>query len=484
MKKNRIGKAAAALSLCGICALAGGFLTGCGKQVVEEVKIPGQMESGAESSAAAQDGTTAAHAVNDNDSGNGDGSSKSGDNSGRAQNTSTSGAIRAQNLTAAVPQADIGYGDLADFGSAQLFSKNLFLKSQEETNPVLSPVSAYLALSLAGTGARGETAQEFEAVLGDGQQAVAGKWMNTLPADSEGTQVMLANSAWVDERMECNAQWLETAANLYRAEVYQTKLSAPETVDDINFWIEDNTKGLIKNFLDSPMDETDRLALFNTVYFKGKWRSPFEGESTHDHTFTLEDGTQLETPMMRKYNKDMSYISGADCDGVVLPYRDSDLVFVALKPIKGQTVRQLCSSLDFGQVGKMVDDAQIATVDLLLPKFEVSFDRELTGDMKAMGLVSAFDPGRADFTGIGTTADNMPLYIGLVRQKAVFKLDEEGTEAAAVTEIMMRVGSAMPASEPIEVHFDKPFLYMIFDQETDVPLFVGIMDDPSQAQGH
>ena len=177
----------------------------------------------------------------------------------------------------------------------------------------------------------------------------------------------------------------------------------------------------------------------------------------------------------------MSYVQGEVYDGVALPYRDSELLFVALRPTGGQNVRELYADITFEQLGEAVDAAQNVQVNLWLPKFKVTFDRILNGDLMHMGLTKAFDADQADFSGIGK-ADIGDLYISLVRQKAVFIVDEEGTEAAAVTEVTMRTNSMMPVEEPKLVHFDEPFLYMILDPETDMPLFVGIMDNPSQVQ--
>jgi len=366
--------------------------------------------------------------------------------------------------------------------NAQTFSKNLFAKSMAETNPVLSPVSAYLAMSLAGAGAKGDTAKEFENVMGADFQAMSEKLMETLPADAEGMQVLLANSAWLDDRMNCEADWMNVASDNYRAGVYQMRLSTPEAKDGMNKWIEDNTKGLIRNFLNEPLDDETRLALFNTLYFKGKWEQPFDALDTADRTFTLADGTQITTPMMRKYDEEVSYVKGAGCDGVVLPYEDSDLKFVALKPTEGQNVRQMYQALDLEQIGVMADQAEKVKVDLKLPKFKVTFDRILNDDMIEMGFEKAFDGSLADFTGIGLTSEGLPLYISLVRQKSVFIADEEGTEAAAVTMVAMDENAMAIREEPLEVYFDEPFLYMILDPGTNLPLFIGIMDDPSAVQ--
>lgn len=395
-----------------------------------------------------------------------------------------SGYFGTRELTSDIPVAIYDYAEKPAFSAAQEFGRALFANSLSETNPVQSPVSAYLAMALAGEGAKGRTAQEFDTVMGASRQAAADLLMTRLPMEKEGTKVLLANSAWVDDEMHCETDWLTVAGNSYRAQVYQAELPAPETMGTINGWIEDNTRGLIKDFLKEPLSEETKLVLFNTLYFKGKWIAPFEERATADRTFTLEDGKERKIPMMSKYDKYMTYVSGDLCDGIVLPYRDSDLVFVALKPTLGQSVRQMYESLDMERIGALVDAGQEISVDLWLPKFEVTFDKELNEDLEAMGLISAFDNNLADFTGIGFTDNGLPLYISLVRQKAVFILDEEGTEAAAVTEVAMDECAAMANPVlPREVHFDSPFLYMILDRETDMPLFMGIMDDPSLAQG-
>ena len=127
-----------------------------------------------------------------------------------------------------------------------------------------------------------------------------------------------------------------------------------------------------------------------------------------------------------------------------------------------------------------MDNGTVQNIKLKIPKFEVEFDKKINETLQNMGLRLAFDDTKADFTGIGYTENGLPLYISLVRQKAVVKLDEEGTEAAAVTMVVMNeCTSAMPVEQPIEVFFDEPFLYMIMDKESRTPLFIGVMDDPS-----
>ena len=456
------------MALTGAFVLTGSLLAGCAGQA----GTSGGNSGNAGNSENGGNGTSGTATVTEQGNG-GAGNGNTG--------STVSGGMR--NLTSDIPVAIYDYAEKPAYSGAQQFSKNLFGRSLDETNPVQSPISAYLAMTLAGAGAKGQTAAEFDSVMGANRQALANQFMDTLPSEAEGTKVLLANSAWVDDEMNCEADWLSVAANCYHADVYQTKLSTNDTMHAINDWVDNNTQGLIRDFLSAPLDERARLALFNTIYFKGKWVTPFEERSTYDRTFTLGDGKEVSVPMMRRYDEVMTYVSDNSFDGVVLPYRDSDLVFVALKPTNGQTVRQMVENLDMEQIGKAVEGGQDIHVDLLLPKFEVTFDRVLNEDLQAMGLITAFDDQNADFTGIGYTKNGLPLHISMVRQKAVFIVDEEGTEAAAVTEIVMVTeGMAIEPVPPKEVHFDSPFLYMILDKETDVPLFLGVMDDPSQAQ--
>lgn len=396
--------------------------------------------------------------------------------------TGSPGQSTIQDLTADVPSAVYDYVEGSTYDGVQHFSKELLAQSLDDTNPVLSPVSAYLAMSLAGSGARGQTAEEFDHVMGVNRQAVSEELMTSFPAETEGTQVFLANSAWIDEAMQCENDWLSMAVNSYKADVYQTRLASQDAMDSINAWVDRNTKGLIKNFLQQPMSDETRLALFNTVYFKGKWAQEFEVTDNRTTEFTRDDGTEVPVRMMSKYDEELPYVKSEFCDGIVLPYQDSDLKFVALKPTDaGMTVREMYDRLDMAQIGQMVDGAKQTRVDLWLPKFEVTFDRTMNDDMIEMGLNDAFDSGSADFTGISGKGRNA-LYISLVRQKAVFIVDEKGTEAAAVTMVAMDESCMEPQITPLEVHFDRPYVYMILDPETDVPLFMGIMDDPSLAQ--
>ncbi len=369
------------------------------------------------------------------------------------------------------------------------FSHRLLSENISNTNPVLSPASAYLALGMVASGAEGETLNEFKNVMGSGLQLTAQNmmldipnWINTEEAQKyeKDSKLLVANSVWVDETMKPSADWLETVTNVYQAETYQGELSSAGVQKDINNWVEKKTNSLIKNFLDEPLPTDTMLALFNTIYFKGNWQSEFEKMSTRKSDFETENGV-VQTDMMSDYGRHEFYIGNERMDGVVMDYRYGTMAMVALKPTAGQTVREMYQELTCEEVNGLLDSGESRPVHLKLPKFEVEFDQVLNDSLISMGLKRAFDGSLAQFGGLGLSENGNGLCIDLVRQKAVVKVDEEGTEAAAVTEVVMVEGAAMEPSEPPkEVFFDEPFFYMIMDTESRTPLFMGILDNPAE----
>lgn len=359
----------------------------------------------------------------------------------------------------------------------QDFSWQLMLRNMEQENPVLSPVSAYLALGMVGMGAQEETEREFQEVLGANMLALSRSLMERYPQEQEGMVLTIANSVWVDEELTPGEQWMVDVQEIFRGESYRGVLSSGEIMEQINDWCSENTRGLIPQMLEEPMDVHTRLALLDAVYFKGDWQIPFAAENTMRWTFTREDGTELQADTMSMMMEEQRYLCSSLGEGVVLPYQGGEFAYVAILPREGTEVRELYRQLTPQALAELLGSESRVLCNLRLPKYEVSFDRELNESLRDMGLVSAFDE-LADFSGLGATRRGGPLYIDLVRQKAVFRVDEKGTEAAAVTMVMARDCAMLIDPEPLELYFDRPFVYMILDMETQIPLFVGILDDP------
>lgn len=368
---------------------------------------------------------------------------------------------------------------IESFAPVQQFSYELFLRNQEDTNPVLSPVSAYLAMGMAGLGAGGKTRLEFERVLDGDMLCIPDYMMKNFPGEEAGMQISLANSAWLSDELEVKDSWLNYLSSQYLAQAFKGNLSSEACMDSVNAWILEQTYGLIPAFLEEPLSADAGLALFNTIYFKGNWQAPFEANSTREREFTTSGGETVLVDMMQKYHCSLDYVHTETMDGVMLPYESGNLVFVALKPTAGQSVREMYGEITFEDLEILLQGKERILVNLQLPKFKITFDKELNDSLIGMGLEQAFDGGMADFSGIGTMPEGKNFYISLVRQKAVICVDEEGTEAAAATEVEMREAAAELAEEPLNVFFCEPFLYMIMDTETNVPLFMGIMDDPA-----
>ena len=369
---------------------------------------------------------------------------------------------------------------IESYEAVQDFSYELFKQNITEKNPVLSPVSAYLALGMAGTGAEGETLVEFQQLLGTDMSCIPYSLMSTLPRDLEGMKIALANSAWVDGRFEAEQEYLETIASFYLSDVYRATLSTEQTMLDMNAWIDENTNGLIPALFQKPLDDDVVLALFNTIYFNGEWKLEFKEENTKKRDFETEDGTVEQVEMMHLYGEDLQYVNTEEAVGVVLPYKDENMAMVALMPAGNQTVREMYDAMEWSDICDMLEDKNIKSCNLQLPKFEVAFERELNSSLQSMGLEKAFDESLADLSGMGTMKDGTNIFIDLVFQKAVVIVDEEGTEAAAVTAVLVANESCAIEEPPVNIFFDEPFLYMIVDLEKEIPLFMGIMDNPNK----
>lgn len=367
-----------------------------------------------------------------------------------------------------------------EFSPVTEFSYQLFKEHLQEKNPVLSPVSAYIALTMAGDGADGNTFDEFLKVLGkNGDMTVMSDYMmNEFPVQTDDLKVQLANSVWIDDEFTADDYWVGCIKSFYDAQAFQNDLKTEQTMQAMNEWVNIHTNGLIKDMLEQPLEDETRLVLFNALYFKGMWCNTFIPEGTYEETFYAKDG-EIQVPMMHQSMERYEYFSNEDVAGVVMPYREGNYAFVAFMPQNVKdTIRNVYKGMTPEKVKELLESRKNILINLTLPKFEVSFDKKLNDSLKNMGLVDAFDEENADFSRMGTADSGYPICINLVRQKAVVKVDEEGTEAAAVTECVMVDTCALIEKEPIEVCFNRPFGYMIMDMETQIPLFMGIMDNP------
>ena len=391
------------------------------------------------------------------------------------------------------------------------FGYELLKNNMEEINPVLSPVSAYVTLSMVGNGAQGETKEELQQVLDSDLMCIPDDLMNTLPQDQNGMKLSVVNSAWINEEFAVKEEWLGTVKSLFDASVYQADLKAQTTADEINQWVSNNTNNRVQKLLEKPLEESAELVLLNALYFEADWKQKFEAEKTFDFFFNLDDFVQrknskkkenskegsiqedvkeasaedsgelsdaaMKVPMMHIDLEDGMYLKDDEAEGVILPYADCNLAFVAVKPLGEENIREWYASYNSQKLQDLIDGRQTLKVSLGLPKFTARCKKTLNDSLTNMGIRLAFDMEQADLSLIGEPANGGNLYLSRVLQEAQIEVAEEGTQAAAATMAELEAGGAMPEDLQI-VQFNRSFLYMIMDMDSGAPVFIGIFDKP------
>lgn len=390
----------------------------------------------------------------------------------------------------------------ADFAVA-LFQQNV----AESDNVLVSPLSVLYALGMTANGADGETRAQMEEVLGasvDDLNAYLHAYDQTLAAnaaaaaapiadlddmdaaegaeggtdDAEGGTeggdaatgpLKLANALWIKNGFDVRQPFLQTNADHYGAGAFRAPFDQG-TAGDINAWVNEHTDGMIESVLDDIPPEAV-MYLVNALAFDATWVSPYDEGAVEEGTFTAADGTQQKAQMMSS-TEDL-YLEDGEAAGFVKPYREGSFAFVALLPPEGMSVQDYAATLTGERLQDILDDARPAAVQATMPKFESEFGTDLSTSLKALGMPDAFDPDVADFTRLSEDAD--ALCIGSVLHKTHIAVDEQGTKAGAATVVGMSKMSAMGPDEEKTVCLDRPFVYLIVDQQANLPVFIGTL---------
>lgn len=353
-----------------------------------------------------------------------------------------------------------------------------FLKQIDAGEPgnwFVSPVSLQYLLGLVLDGAEGATADEICRTLGypagqsEAVDAYCRKMLSELPNLDKKTKLTLANAIFFNDKMTIKVPYKKRVEKFYDAEVESLDFYQKQaTLRTINGWCNRQTNGLIPAVLDDV--SPDMFAyLLNALYFKGSWMYPFNKRYTQDRTFTLESGQKKEIPMMMKERK-YGYGENDVFQRVVLPYGNGSYSMIVLLPKKGHTVADVIASVN-GENWKDIHSrwGYGTLINVWLPPFESKYHIQLNDILCDMGMPRSFGPA-AQFKPMSDDA----LWLSFVQQDAVIKVDEEGTEAAAITSAGMLGATAVP--EPprvIDFHCDHPFLYLITENSTGTILFAG-----------
>jgi len=384
-----------------------------------------------------------------------------------------------------VPSEDLAA--LVDGNSAFAFDLYQRLLEEGDGNVFYSPYSISLALAMTYAGARGETERQMESALHFAlpqerlhpafnrlDLILATRGQGAEGKDGEGFRLHVVNRIWGQEGYEFLDAFLDTLATNYGAGLRLLDFaSGPEEARvAINEWVSEQTEGRIEELIPpNVITGLTRLVLTNAIYFNAAWARPFNEDLTKDGPFHLLDGGEVTVPMMRQ-TEFFGYAEGAGYQAVELPYDGQELSMVILLPEAGGFA-SFEESLDAEQVDRIVKNLQQQQVALTMPRFEVESAFSLKDALAALGMPDAFSMA-ADLSGMDGTQD---LFIQDVVHKAFVTVDEEGTEAAAATAVVVALKSA-PPQEPVEMTMDRPFLFMIRDIKTGTVLFVGRVVQP------
>lgn len=353
-------------------------------------------------------------------------------------------------------------------------------------NLFFSPYSIAQVLTMTSAGARGQTAQQMAQALHSAfpQERLhpaanaLDQALSSRGAGEGGFQLETANSIWGQQGFAFQPAFLDTLATNYGAGLKLLDFkTAPEPARaTINTAIAQQTHDKITDLLpEGSIDHSTRMVLANAIYFNAKWLAPFAKESTHDGTFNPDQGSVVMTPMMTN-QANYPYAAGPGYQAIALPYRGGVSMLV-LVPDAGQ-LGAFEAGLDDARLQTILNGLATREVQLTLPKFEYhSSSISLKKQLSALGMADAFDPDTADFSGMDGQRD---LFIGDGFHKAMVRVDEEGTEAAAATAVNMQATSAR-VDQPLTLTIDRPFVFLIRDDATGALLFVGRIVNPKAA---
>lgn len=371
-------------------------------------------------------------------------------------------------------------------------------------NVVLSPYNALTNMALVGAGAKGSTRNEFAKALfgkdGEAFRAEAENLMQMnkriLAANKGIVEITTANGIWANhDRLQLDPDYEQIAREVFGSTVELENFTDPDVPERINQWASDNTNGLITKIIEK-LKKDDAMVLASALYFKGDWSWKFDKELTEDKPFALDGGKKKTTPMMRQdFTEEgrLRWQEGDDYEAVALTYGEKrepymgmggtnpSMRIVLLRP-KDDAVpaKKWLAKQDAAQPARWLDPAAYENAKgvVELPHIDIKQKTDLIPVLKALGIYKAFGSG-ADFSGMGQ-ADGGKLYVSKVSHDVVFKTDEEGSEAAAVTTTTIGITSVrIDEAKRIEIKFDRSFVFALQDVATGTVLFMGAVNKPN-----
>lgn len=370
------------------------------------------------------------------------------------------------------------------------FAVRLLQSIYDANNTLISPLSLLSVLAMAQVGARGDTKEELDKVIGvdtlelvellkrlpmaEAEKKADGLW-SKMAGDRRRTTVNFANALWLNDngKVHFNPNFLHYGKVLFHADV-QTLPFDGAACDAINQWARDKTNGQIPHVVDS-LPEDMVIFLANALCFDGKWAQAYQPSDVKQRIFTTGDGKEQMAAFME--SEENYYLHDYCAKGFIKNYCGGRYAFAALLPDQGVSLREYVECMTGEKLQLIVGNPLKHKVQTRMPKFEADQKLELKKPLMRMGLDHAFFPLLADFSGIGTPIEPYnSLYIGNVWQINKIKVNEEGTQAVSFTGLDTKGMGFCIEPKPYRVYLDRPFLYIIIDKETNLPLFIGTVD--------
>jgi serpin B len=354
-------------------------------------------------------------------------------------------------------------------------------------NVVYSPYSVDVALTMADAGAIGQTASQVAHVLGAPSTADAvadaaalrSALARAVGSGSSAPTLDVANALWTQSGLALQQPFVSTLTSDFGAPPQSTDFASDPTaaLNAINAWISQHTDALIPGLL-GPGSITPQTALVlaNAIYLKAHWQTQFVASLTAPAAFTTPSGNVVQVPFMNQHAVNYPYSGGSGYQAVELPYSSSSLSLLAILP-RHATLAHFEHGLSAHVLAGIVRRLAAQSVDLSMPKLDLSSQEDLNGPLQKLGMTDAFGPA-ADFRGVTTQRS---LYISLVEHAAVLKIDEQGTVAAGATAVISPTTAVPVPRNPVSVILNRPYLLLLRDDASGNILFVARVDNPAES---
>jgi serine protease inhibitor len=351
------------------------------------------------------------------------------------------------------------------------------IKEEKDKNVFISPLSVSMALGMTYNGANGETQGAMQKVLelsGLTLQEINESYkslIGLLTGLDPKVRFQIANSIWYRQELSFEKEFIDLNKTYFNAQVSGLDFSDPSAAKTINAWVDKNTNGKITEIVDDPIDPLLVMFLINAIYFKGTWTYEFDKDLTRDDWFILPDGSKKACRMMKREGE-FRYFQTADFQAIDLPYGDGDFSMTIFLPAPKMDIDSLITEFDQKNWDLWMGSFFNQKLTLQFPKFVLAYELSLNDVLKTLGMAFAFDPLRADFTKMYKGPNNV--YISKVKHKTFVDVNEEGTEAAAVTSVeigITSVGNFM--------RVDRPFVFAIRENKSGTIVFIGKIVEPT-----